>query len=91
MTTLAVRHSVSDFDSWKIAFDGHEAVRRSHGATGHRVLRDGNDLLVLVDFPDAASAEAFKSDLALVTAMRNGGVQGVPDVSVRTEASQAQY
>ncbi len=91
MTTIAVRHSVSDFDTWKTAFDGHEASRRSHGATGHRVLRDGNDLLVLVDFPDAASAQAFQSDPALATAMRNGGVQGAPEVSVRTEASQAKY
>ena len=91
MTTLAVRHSVSDFDTWKAAFDGHEATRRTHGATGHRVLRDGNDLLVLIDFPDAASAQAFTSDPALATAMHNGGVQGAPDVSVRTEASRAQY
>ena len=44
MTTLAVRHTVQDFDVWKAAFDAHAAARRGHGATGHRVLRDGQDI-----------------------------------------------
>ena len=42
MTTLAARHSVNDFDTWKAAFDTHADIRRGHGATGHRVLRNGN-------------------------------------------------
>ena len=68
MTTLTVRQSVADYDTWEAAFDGHEEVRRSHGATGHRVLRDGTDVLVLVDFPDAASAQSFRADLPAVPA-----------------------
>jgi len=91
MTTLAVRHSVSDYDAWKTSFDEHGGVRRSHGATGHRVLRDGNDLLVLVEFPDATAAESFQSDPSLRAALQNAGVQGPPDVSVRTESEQVQY
>ena len=91
MTTLAVHQSVQDFDSWITEFDGHEPVRRSHGATGHRVLRNGNDVLVLIEFPDAAGAQSFGADPSLREAMDRGGVVGAPDISLRTEASKAQY
>lgn len=91
MTTLAVRHSVADYNIWKVAFDDHASVRRSHGATGHRVLRDGNDLLVLLEFPDASAAESFTADKSLRTALQNAGVQGTPDISTRTEAELVRY
>jgi len=91
MTTLAVRHSVADYTTWKSAFDEHGSVRRSHGAIGHRVLRDGNDILVLLEFPDDAAAEAFQSDPSLRTAMQNAGVVAAPDISLRTEAEQVAY
>ena len=91
MTTLAVRHTVQDFDSWKVGFDGHDEARRSHGSTGYRVLHDGNDVLALIEFPDAASAQAFRTDPALAEVMRKAGVIGAPDVSTWSEASQERY
>ncbi|MGZ4594673.1 MAG: cyclase [Actinomycetes bacterium] len=91
MTTLAVRHSVSDYDAWKAVFDEHGSIRRTHGATGHRVLLDGNDVLVLVEFPDAAAAQSFQSDASLRAALQRASIEGTPDVSVRTEAEQVQY
>jgi hypothetical protein len=87
MTTLAVRHTVSDFGTWKSSFDEHSSVRAQHGATGQRVLHDGNAVLVLIDFPDAASAQAFMADPGLADAMAKGGVVGAPDVSVLVEAA----
>ncbi len=91
MTTLAVRQSVADYDTWFDGFQGHEKVRRSHGATGHRVLRDGNDVLVLLDFPDAGAAQAFIADPSLREVMAKAGVIGAPDISVRTESSREIY
>ena len=91
MTTLAVRHRVEDFDQWSTGFKEHGEVRRSHGATGDRVLRDGNQVLALIDFPDAASAAAFQADPSLRDAMQHAGVVGAPDISVWTESSQEQY
>ena len=91
MTTMVVRQQVSDFDSWKLGFDEHEKVRRSHGATGHRVLRDGNDVLVLIDFPDAAGAREFQTDPSLKEAMARAGVVGAPDISLRSDGGQEQY
>ena len=91
MTTLAVRQSVTDYDTWEAAFDGHEKVRRSHGATGHRVLRLGDDVLVLVEFPDEASAQSFQHDPSLREVMTAAGVIGAPDITVRTQTSLEQY
>ena len=70
MTTLAVRHTVQDFPAWKAGFDQHDGARRDHGSTGYRVLHDGNSVLALIDFPDAASAQAFRSDPALGEVMQ---------------------
>lgn len=91
MTTLAVKHSVSDFDTWLTAFDSHASVRSGHGATGERVLHDGNTVLVLIDFPDVASAQAFMADPSLADAMRDGGVQGAPDVTLLTEVDRVRH
>jgi hypothetical protein len=91
MTTLTVHHSVADYEVWKSSFDEHEKVRRSHGATGHRVLRDGKDLLVLIDFPDVAGAQAFAADPSLKDAMSAAGVTSTPEVNIRTDASDERY
>jgi len=91
MTTLAVRQSVADYDAWEAAFDGHEKVRRSHGATGHRVLRNGDDILVLVEFPDTASAQSFQTDPTLREVMAAAGVIGTPEITLRTQTSAEQY
>jgi hypothetical protein len=91
MTTLAVRHTVNDFDTWKAGFDGHDDGRRDHGATGYRVLRDGDVVLALIEFPDAASAQAFKTDPRLREVMDKAGVIGTPDVSIWSEAEREQY
>lgn len=49
MSTFAAMHSVSNDDAWKAVFEKHGAVRRGNGATGHRILRDGNDVLVIAE------------------------------------------
>ena len=91
MTTLAVRHTVNDFNAWKAGFEGHDAGRRSHGAIGYRVLQDGDSVLALIEFPDAASAQAFRTDPSLRDAMDNAGVVGTPDISIWTEAYEEKY
>ena len=91
MTTLTVRHTVSDFDTWKDGFDGHEVARKEHGCTALRVLRDGNDVLVLMDFPARSNAQAFASDPSLKEAMKHAGVQGAPDITFRDEAESKSY
>jgi hypothetical protein len=91
MTTIAVRHAVADFDTWKSGFDSHDTVRRSHGSTGYQVLRDGNAVLALIEFPDVTSAQAFQTDPSLADAMQRAGVVSAPDISVWSEVETEQY
>lgn len=91
MATLVVRHSVSDFDSWKAGFDAHQPARVAHGASAHRVLRDGTDIEVLIDFPTADAARGFAADPALKNAMTTAGVVGAPEVRIREQAEQLTY
>ena len=90
MATAIVRHTVKDFDAWVDAFNGNRSFRESHGATGHRVMRDGNNVVVLVDFPEESNANAMINDPALREVMKNAGVSGV-DVGVLTDVDNTSY
>ena len=94
MTVLVVTHRVADVDAWKPYFDGHEAVRRRHGATGHRVYNsavDPGDLTVEMIFPDRTSAEAFLGDPSLKETMAASGVTTEPIASFRETVEEKSY
>ena len=89
MTTVAVRHKVTDFEAWKGFFDEHGAVRKGHGTTGETVLRDAgdpNEVLVLTYWPSGTEAQAFLGDPSLKDAMARAGVVGAPRIEVYEEA-----
>ena len=89
--TLNVRHTVANYDEWKLGFDGHESSRRLHGATGHRLSHDGNTVTVAIDFPDRASAGAFAEDPTLREAMSKAGVIGAPQVDIMDAVESLTY
>ena len=91
MSTLLMKHRVTDFDAWFAGFNSHEDLRTSHGATSHRVFQDGSTVVVSVDFPDEASIAAFRADPALAAAMREAGVISVPEVDILTEVDARSY
>lgn len=91
MTTLLVHHTVESFENWKPGFDGHQDSRRLHGATQHRVLRDGDNITILIDFPDRDAAVGFVQDPALREAMAKAGVIGAPEVTVTDEVEAVSY
>jgi quinol monooxygenase YgiN len=65
MITVAVRHRVADFDTWKVGYDEHGAVREEHRCTGATVLRDEsdpNEVLLLTTWPSARAAHGFIDD-----------------------------
>lgn len=93
-TVVAVRHSVQDFEKWKLVFDEHRAVRESHGATGHWLLVDVNEpgtQLVLNEFPSRTAAEAFAVDPSLPEAMARAGVSGPPRIEFYQLAERVDY
>ena len=82
---VVVSHHVSDYDKWYQVFTEHGEVRRSHGATGHRLyhsLDDAGAVTIVNEFPDEASARAFLADPSLRDAMARAGVDSEPLVRV---------
>ncbi len=91
---LSVKHTVADFDAWKLVFDEHAATRKEHGATGHRLaqsLDDPNALTVLVMFPDRAGADGFLADASLREAMSGGGVTSEPIIELLEVTEEVPY
>jgi len=62
MTTLHVEHRISDFATWKSAFDHFESTRKNAGVLGHRIRRPVDDdhyVVIDLDFEDASAARTF--------------------------------
>jgi heme-degrading monooxygenase HmoA len=88
MTTVAVRHRVADYDTWKIGYDEHGVTRKEHGCTGDMLLRDANDpneVLILTFWPTLANAQAFATDPGLPEVMKNAGVVSEPRIEFYEE------
>ena len=62
MVTLRIEHAISDFDTWKLAFDRFATQRRDSGVLGHRVHRPTDDpcyVLIELDFGTHDEASTF--------------------------------
>lgn len=94
MTKVIVQHHVADFDRWLPVFTEHEEIRRRHGATGHSINRevaDPNTIVIVNEFATAEGARAFSQDPSLPAAMKEGGVEGPPQVWIANEVEARQY
>lgn len=66
MITLRIEHEISDFDTWKAAFDRDPIGRDRAGVRDHRIFRPVDDpsyVLIDLDFDSANEAEAFLAAL----------------------------
>jgi hypothetical protein len=62
MPTLHIEHQITDFATWKTAFDRFAGARADAGVRGHRVQRPVYDdayVVVDLDFDEVADAERF--------------------------------
>ncbi len=62
MTTLHIEHPITDYDTWKGAFDRFADVRRDAGVLAHRIHRPVDDeryVVIDLDFDEAGQAERF--------------------------------
>ncbi len=62
MHVLQIEHAISDFGTWKMAFDRVGGRRQHSGVRGHRILRptdDPNYVVIDLEFDGASEAEAF--------------------------------
>ena len=94
MAKVIVQHHVVDYDRWLPVFTEHQAIRQSHGGTGHSVNRsvaDPNTIVIVNDFATLEGARAFSQDPSLPAAMERGGVDGAPQVWIVEEADAKAY
>jgi len=83
MATLFVRHSVSDYPTWRKAYDEFDAERQTMGVTSHGVYQldgDPNDVTVYHEFATAEAAKSFASSPRLKEVMGKAGVKGAPTI-----------
>jgi len=62
MATLHIEHPITDFGTWKAAFDCFAEAREKSGVRGHRILRpvdDAHYVVVDLDFQTAGEAARF--------------------------------
>ena len=62
MTTLHIEHPVTDFPTWRAAFERFGPARADAGVRRFRIQRpldDDHRVLVELDFDEAAAAAAF--------------------------------
>lgn len=66
MYTLQIEHSITDFDTWKAAFDRDPVGRAASGVLTHRIGRPVGEphyIVVELDFADLAQAERMLMNL----------------------------
>lgn len=89
MIRMFVRHPVTDYATWRKAYDDFDAERRTMGVTGAAVFQaadDPNDLTIWHDFGTLEAAQAFVSSDRLKTVMESAGVAGPPTIWYATAA-----
>lgn len=87
--TAVVRHKVADYDAWRTVYDTLADLQTNGGVTAqsvHRLVGDGNDLLVVHQFETAGAAEAFFNSGELRDGMERAGVQGPPTIEIFQDA-----
>lgn len=83
MKYLFIRHSVRDFETWKIAYDADRANREQAGLKEVQLLRNTenpDDVFLLFEMSDPAKANAFAQSADLRTRMERAGVVGRPEL-----------
>ena len=88
---MFIRHDVTDYATWRKAYDGFDATRRKLGVTAQAVYRsvdDPNDVTVTHDFASVEKAKTFAASPDLKAAMEKGGVKGTPQIWYATKATK---
>ena len=66
MFTLSIEHAISDFLTWKQAFDQFAEARRNAGVVSHRIRRplgDPHYLVIELEFDTHDRADSFRQFL----------------------------
>ena len=83
MIRMFVRHQVTDFTTWKKAYDDFDDERTGMGVARDAVFQsatDSNDITVWHDFETLDAAQAFVESDRLREVMASAGVAGEPQI-----------
>lgn len=95
MTTLHIEHAISDFATWKAAFDRFASFRDESGVRGHTIRRPFDDPAYVVldlDFDDVHAAQRFLGFLQTrvwATRESSPALAGAPRTSILETAERA--
>jgi hypothetical protein len=87
-TTVIAKQQVTDFNTWKPAFDAGSGMRDELGILIKGVYQsaeDPNMVTIISEFPNAETAKALFSNESLQHAMEKGGVIATLDVNMLNE------
>jgi len=83
MVTLFVRHTVSNYETWRKAYDDFAPTQKAMGVMAQAVYRgiaNPNDVTVAHEFARLETAQGFLASAELGKAMQNAGVVGTPTI-----------
>jgi hypothetical protein len=66
MITLQIEHAITDYDTWRQAFDRFAEARRAGGVVRHRInhsIDDANYMVIELDFATAEAASKLREFL----------------------------
>jgi hypothetical protein len=96
MFTLSIEHGITDFLTWKAAFDRFGEARAQAGVSAERIRRPLNEprhLLIELDFETKEAAESFRQFLMTVVWANpeaSPALAGAPTARVLEPAAQHQ-
>jgi hypothetical protein len=88
---VVVYHKVANYSKWLTSYEGHDSARLAAGLHNYvigRGLEDSNMVMIALRSDDTAKAKAFAKDPGLKSAMKKGGILGVPTISFVIETWQ---
>lgn len=89
MPYLVIRHKVQNYRSWKVEFDKHATMRKSHGCKGGKLYRsskDPSEVVIVFEWNDLGKAKAFTQSEDLRERMAKAGVITAPEFSFLEES-----
>jgi quinol monooxygenase YgiN len=84
MVKMYVKHTVANFDKWKVVFEEVEPFRKKMGSSAAHIFRNNsnpNELLVITEWDNKAQGVKFGQSPELKSGMERAGVLGPPEIT----------
>jgi len=88
---MFVRHEVSDYATWRQAFNAFAPTQKKFGVTSKAVYQsvdDPNDVTVIHEFHSLDKAKAFAASAELKSTMEKAGVKSAPQIWYTTKSTR---